>query len=85
MFICNKGLFQQGISESGVATAIWATKPDPAKQARRFANDLNCPSANTTAMVACLKGKSFYEILRIHDLAAFKVSQLFSESINSLN
>ena len=69
-----KGLFQQGISESGVATAMWAVKHEPAAQAKRFAETLNCPTGNSTEMVACLRGKAYQEIIRLHDMAVFKVS-----------
>lgn len=64
--LCNSGLFHKAIAQSGLATMPWAVYPHPAKQAKRFAQQLNCPVGNTQEMVKCLKSKEAMDIVQVH-------------------
>ena len=58
------GLFNKGISESGVANAAWALNDDPRTQTEVFAKRLNCPTTSSVEMVMCLRKKSVGQILK---------------------
>ncbi len=94
------GLFHRAISQSGGATAPWATKlTDSLKQAQRFASNIKCPTSNTKEMVKCLKEASPEQIQEGHkestvcqnffsiDIIAFISSHilLFSKKLNNVN
>ncbi|XP_048270688.1 venom carboxylesterase-6 [Bombus terrestris] len=49
------GLFQRGISISGVALDPWAQTKYAPEKARRFAATLGCPTRNTKEMIDCLQ------------------------------
>lgn len=60
------GLFHKAISQSGLASMAWAVYPNPAKQAKRFAAQANCPTEDTREMVKCLKSRDALELVSIH-------------------
>jgi carboxylesterase type B len=45
---------------------MWSYLKNPAKQAKRFASQANCPTTPTSAMVLCLKKKDAKELVSIH-------------------
>ncbi|XP_066267429.1 pyrethroid hydrolase Ces2e-like [Branchiostoma lanceolatum] len=58
----SKGLFHRGICQSG----IWQTMPfqtDPLPVAKSLADELECTTKTTEAMMACLRTKTFEEII----------------------
>ncbi|RZF48953.1 hypothetical protein LSTR_LSTR003029 [Laodelphax striatellus] len=59
----SKGLFSKAISHSGVATNPWSLAEAPRQKTERLAAALNCPTANTTTLIACLKSKSGKDIV----------------------
>ncbi|ODM91452.1 Venom carboxylesterase-6 [Orchesella cincta] len=64
----SKDLFRAAISQSGTATAFWATQTNPRDNAIKLASALNCPlpetrSSSTKDTVACLKSKSDMELV----------------------
>ncbi|XP_013381853.1 fatty acyl-CoA hydrolase precursor, medium chain-like [Lingula anatina] len=51
----SSGLFHRLISQSGAANAYWATSENGPELAVRTGNIVGCPTANTTALVDCLR------------------------------
>jgi len=62
----SKGLFHRSISESGTAIKIWTLSKQPKEQARRFAEQLKCPTHGTDKMIECLKTLPAASIVRVH-------------------
>ncbi|PNF20732.1 Esterase E4 [Cryptotermes secundus] len=50
-----EGLFHRAISMAGTAISPWASCPDPLSMAQEQAKLVNCSTANTSTIVACLK------------------------------
>ncbi|XP_042331879.1 bile salt-activated lipase [Sceloporus undulatus] len=51
----NKGLIKRAISQSGVSLCPWAVQKDPLFWATKVAQNVGCPTDNTTTMANCLK------------------------------
>ncbi|XP_013418250.2 fatty acyl-CoA hydrolase precursor, medium chain [Lingula anatina] len=51
----SSGLFHRLISQSGTANAFWAMSENGPELAVRAGNIVGCPTANTTALVDCLR------------------------------
>jgi hypothetical protein len=49
------GLFHRAISMAGTALSPWASCPDPLGMAQEQAKLVNCSTANTSTVVACLR------------------------------
>ncbi|XP_069128554.1 neuroligin-4, X-linked-like [Argopecten irradians] len=66
MYPGNRGLFRRIISQSGSPNSAWAfqSRDNLAKYTIQMGRSLGCPDLITTAaVVTCLKGKSFQEII----------------------
>jgi carboxylesterase type B len=48
-------LFHRAISMAGTALSPWASCPDPLGMAQEQARLVNCSTANTSTLVACLR------------------------------
>lgn len=73
----SKGLFQQGISQSGSALALWA-KPFGTEQliiAKYQAQFLNCNTTNSSVIVECLRKTSVSDLINSGD--KFKVKLIY--------
>ncbi|KAI7815090.1 carboxylesterase, partial [Rhyzopertha dominica] len=64
----SKGLFHRGYSHSGAALDGWAIKANPLKYTHRLAEALGCSTQNSKSMIACMKEKSDYDIIKSLDL-----------------
>ncbi|XP_013381878.1 fatty acyl-CoA hydrolase precursor, medium chain-like [Lingula anatina] len=51
----SSGLFQRLISQSGTTSAFWAVSENGPQLAVRMGSIVGCPTANTTALVDCLR------------------------------
>ncbi|PNF20727.1 hypothetical protein B7P43_G17299, partial [Cryptotermes secundus] len=51
----SEGLFHRAISMAGTAISPWASCPDPLGMAQKQAKLVNCSTANTSTIVACLR------------------------------
>ncbi|XP_057617227.1 neuroligin-4, X-linked-like isoform X2 [Chionomys nivalis] len=60
----SEGLFQKAIIQSGTALSSWAVNYQPAKYTRALAEQLGCGSADTAALVSCLRGAGWRELSR---------------------
>ena len=57
------GLFHRAIMQSGSASFRWRSMSDGQAQAAEFAAALGCTSADSTAVLVCLRGKSREQVL----------------------
>ncbi|CAH1791873.1 unnamed protein product, partial [Owenia fusiformis] len=58
------GLFQRGITQSGVATAFWAVARDYLRELTHMLGDkLTCENSNSEALIKCLREKNPQEII----------------------
>lgn len=60
----SRGLFQNGISHSGVALNPWVFPAKPVQRAQKVANKLGCYDESTQIIKSCLKTKPADEIVR---------------------
>ncbi|XP_009664053.1 general transcription factor 3C polypeptide 5 isoform X1 [Struthio camelus] len=51
----NKGLFKRAISQSGVGLCSWAIQKNPLAWAQKIAQNVGCPTDNTTVLANCLR------------------------------
>ena len=58
------GLFQNGISHSGVALNPWVMCENSREKAYKVASLVDCPSSSHEEMVKCLKGKPADELVK---------------------
>ena len=56
------GLFQQAIAQSGSSLNPWATEKSIGFFTNKLAVDLDCPTSNSSELVACLRGKPARDI-----------------------
>jgi para-nitrobenzyl esterase len=59
----SQGLFHRGIMQSGFASFRWRSMIDGQAQADQFAAALGCTSADSTALLACLRMKTRDQVL----------------------
>ena len=69
------GLFSRAISESGVATKLYAIAPKPREAALLLAQRLNCPTNSSDEMVKCLKRADGADIVRYSTIGVSKSTQ----------
>jgi len=67
------GLFHNGISQSGSIGSPWSFQRSPARQARIYAEKLNCPVFPVLEMVKCMKSASPKSLMDANK--GFQVSQ----------
>jgi carboxylesterase type B len=59
-------LFHRAIGQSGSAVSPWAFDFEPEFHARRIARKLECDLDEQSALVECMKNKTFTEITKAH-------------------
>jgi carboxylesterase type B len=59
-------LFHRAILQSGSALCPWAFTRNAGHQAKRFAKSLNCPTDNSSVLIACLKKMNPIKLVHPH-------------------
>jgi len=72
------GLFHKVIAQSGLALNPWSIYKSPKEQALRYAEKLNCTTANSKSMVNCLKSLPLSEIMEMHTETADPLREVIS-------
>lgn len=60
------GLFSKAILQSGLFTGKWSIWPEPAKQAKRFAQKFGCTNETSRAMIDCMKDLDVRTLVDAH-------------------